>query len=287
MEMRKGFGDASWLFDDKPEEVKQEFNTLFDEAECEMRLAANMIEEHDYLFNVMDLKLHDVSFYLNSEEMEEEYPYSYKESDTLFDLFCNEQYDYYFGEGAQWSDHYLNYIGSTSSFHLISYNGVPSTYTAENRSIEDFIEETMDGDLEVFSYYEPTHEMMFVGDIDYTDIGAIKDELLTIKEHVVGFVYINIDELEILYTAITAFKKNQVQLFKDWLVIYEEKARYEDEDRERIEAETEEARKFITVNFPSIISEGADKYILCGDVDWISMKRDLINNQSYQLLFEM
>ena len=283
MEMREGFGDASLLFDDKPEEMKQEFNTLFDDAEYEMQYAANMIEEHSFLLDKMDLKLYDVNSYLNSEEMEEKYPYSYKIPDVLFNLFCSEQYDYYFGEGAQWSENNMSHIGSSSSFYLCSSNGG----TAIDGGVSEFIDESMEDSLYWFSYFKPMCELRFFGDFECVDIGTIKDELIDIKEHVVSYVYNELSEIEELYNMITEFKKNQVQFFKDWLVEYEEEARYEDEDRKRTEAETEEARKFITINFPSVVSEGADKYILCGDVDWISMKRDLINNQSYQLLFEM
>lgn len=189
-------------------------------ANKQLKKVMRFLQENEKVFSMMDLKLHDVSYYCFT-DFTKDFPTLYKESqemyyDDIFSSFCNYEYDCmieYFGE----NDIAYNpeYIGRTSKFYLSKYVSISCRcpYSIDfQQSIYDLL-------------YENGYTCDCMPDI--TENG-----LIDITDKYINDCYTNIDYIASgdffkdvkkqlsdcikAYEYIADFKNNQVEYFKDF-----------------------------------------------------------------------
>lgn len=208
------------------------YNELLVKANEELKKVTDYIEEHADMFDMHDLKLHDVSYYIYS-EMEKDFPLCYAEVDYgYFETFCNIEYD----EFINWcEEHDINFdkmidrVGRTSKFYLHKWN----------HSDKDVMLYTIIEDLKDWcacQYYTIEN-----GQIIATDIEEYEEDTMYYLSYVAEELYNDFikaiaDMIEV-YEYIKGFKKNQVEYFKDFLYGFEEQLSYEEEMKIKAEKE--------------------------------------------------
>lgn len=170
-------------------------------------------------YDYMDLKLHDVSWYMYK-DMENDFPLCYKEEEEnnvdYFSWFCEEEYDSF----IEWCkenhidfNKMCNHIGRTSRFYLHNWYDSNIDYIIDNIMCN------------VAPYYNNGYyriENGIIIDTDYEDYSEeTEDELLYLIENFKKDFEKEAEDIKTVYQYINDFKTNQVEIFKDFLDYYE------------------------------------------------------------------
>lgn len=227
------------------------FEEKITKANEEIKKVVDYLKEHEEAFRSMNLKLYDANYYFMSDEMKKDFPLTYadnagrNEYDDFY-FFCEDNYDM-FKEDLQESfgidfSKMCYYIGRTSSFYLHDdtieldrYDDIDIDVTIENFICEYYNDNYCNienGSIKIDEYYLD-HE-----DIDYSE--EIEDELDYIINDIYNDVVNYCKDIITVYDIIKNFKDNQVEYFKEYLEIQEERLKEEKEEEERIEKENKE-----------------------------------------------
>lgn len=208
------------------------YKELLAKANEELKKVTDYIKEHEDMFDMHDLKLHDVSYYCYA-DMEKDFPLCYAEEDyRYFETFCDCEYDNF----IEWCNEHdidlekmIDRIGRTSKFYLHKWH----------HSDIDVMLYTIIEDLKGWSacqYYTIEYGQIIATDIDEYEedtmyyLSYIAEELYT------DFLNSIADMIEV-YEYIKGFKENQVEYFKDFLYGYEEQLSYEEDMKIKAEKE--------------------------------------------------
>lgn len=196
------------------------------------------INEHDAMFDYMDLKLHDVSWYCYT-DFEKDFPLTYANATNNcneFYWFCEDSYAYMI---ENFEEHnidvadYFNYIGRTSKFYL-KHNVDYSTY--KRYGIHDIICEI----IEYYSWYNLTSDLNDNGRFEineYTDVEELNSMLDdVINNNLYNYFMDDIEDVIEIYNYIKDFKDNQVEIFKENMACREDDFKYEiEQEKQTIE----------------------------------------------------
>lgn len=234
-------------------------------------------EEHRKAFDYMDLKLHDVSYYCYR-KMEEDFPLCYAndrdEVYSYFYLFCESQYDMFVEDLKEnckidfEKNHHFQ-LGRTSSFYLHNQNifqfdsfqinwywtmnqilsEIYVTYCGNYTEFNKDGSVNLDGSIKyIEEHYQDTegayenlrNELEWLATEMYDDVVEFFEDMLTV------------------YDYISDFKKDQVEIFKEWLQYYED----EFAEEKRKEEEYETTRQNLIARFEnSVLREILNKYV--------------------------
>lgn len=191
--------------------MSKELDKALDMANKEIQKTLDYLEKNSQVFDMYDLKLHDIQSYIWG-KMEKDFPeVGEGEAQYLFDLFCQKSYDIFTYEYD--FDEYRVDVGRTSSFYLqniinqrnegsyidvvaeIIYNQISShlNFDFDKRGLIEL------GEWE-FEHEENTIE----------DLGLVTEYLF---DGAKSFIE---DRLEIA-DYIISFKENQVKYFKEFI----------------------------------------------------------------------
>ena len=185
------------------------------------------ITDNADMFDMLDLKLHNICYYNGGEEMIKQFPLiSEKDMISLFSDFCDESYENFKDEMMEHDidiSTALHYIGHTSKFYLYEntqYNHRTGLLDVEGTLLEILYELSWDG--------------IVIND-DCTLNKEDSDE--TILEDFSNDLYASwrkiFEPMETLYNTIIDFKNHQVEYYKDYLENLEEDEREEKEERDK------------------------------------------------------
>lgn len=208
------------------------YKELLAKANDELKKVTEYIEEHRDMFDMHDLKLHDVSYYIYR-DMEKDFPLCYAEEDYgYFETFCENEYDLF----IEWcNEHDIDFekmidrVGRTSKFYLHKWH---------NSDI-DIMLYTIIEDLKDWcacQYYTIEY-----GQIIATDIEEYEEDTMYYLSYIAEELYIDFlnaiaDMIEV-YEYIKCFKENQVECFKNFMYGYEEQLSYEEDMKIKAEKE--------------------------------------------------
>lgn len=189
-------------------------------ANKQLKKVMRFLQENKNVFSMMDLKLHDVSYYCFT-DFAKDFPTLYEKSQemyygNIFSCFCSYEYDCmieYFGE----NDIAYNpeYIGRTSKFYLSKYVSFSCRYPYGI----DFQQTIYDLLYENGYTCDCMPEITENGLIDTTD-KYLKDCYANI-DYIAGGDFLKDVKKQLsdcikAYAYITGFKNNQVEYFKDF-----------------------------------------------------------------------
>lgn len=232
----------------KESEVKMEQFT--EKANAEIKKVKDYITKNKGMFECMNLKLHDASYY-EFDEMEKDFPLCYGEKDGIsyFNLFCERSYD----DFNDWCkeqkidfDKMRKPLGRTSWFWLTDLVEEYRNEIDWGATMQRIIEQTCD-----IEFYAEIGEDGFIHEenIDYASYDFFaEDEVKEIISKDVDYIAKNlwaefqkeIEDVAKVYEYIKKFKENQVECFKDYISGFEEvkvaeKEREEAYEKERLE----------------------------------------------------
>lgn len=202
-----------------------EYNKLLNKANEELKKVVDYIKQNESMFDYMDLKLHNVSYYCYT-EMKNDFPLVCKEYDDIFERFCDIEYDWFIEwcreEGIDFNKmHYQ--LGRTSKFYLHNWYDKNIDFMLYN-IIED-------GCWYALNYFNLTN-----GVITSTDIEDYEDTTIESLEYIANDFYNDfmnaIEDIKKVYDYIVSFKENQVENFKSFCKYYEEELEYQAEEEE-------------------------------------------------------
>lgn len=202
-------------------------NELLREAQNEVKKVVNFIKTNQKAFDYMDLKCHDISWYMYK-EMENDFPLCHNEIQTnnadYFSWFCETEYNFF----IEWCNE-NNYdfqkmyrqLGRTSSFYL--------------HDLGDDVDDMLYSLLDDNAYFWYSDYIYF----NNGELSAISEE--ESQEEVLNYLandfyddcIKSLDDIIQVYNYIKDFKENQVEIFKSFL------ENYEDSLKEEVERETE------------------------------------------------
>lgn len=202
-------------------------NELKVKANAQIKKAVDYLKESKDMFGYMDLKLHDVSWYMYK-DMENDFPLCYKEAeennDDYFSWFCEEEFDSF----MEWCtesnidfDKMCHQLGRTSSFYLHGWS-------------KDATDMFFDILNEIANYwYESYLTVCEDGSICviYEDDEMSEDAIEYFANDFYDEFIERIEPIKTVYNYITDFKSQQVEIFKEWLDYYEDSLK-EDARRE-------------------------------------------------------
>lgn len=213
-------------------------NELLVKANEEVKKVAEYLKENEDMFDMMDLKLHDASFY----DYEKEFPLCYKDDEentngyNNFYYFCEDNYNMfveYLKENFNIDfEKMKKQVGRTSKFYLADW--IETTHCRLN--IENTID-TLLYNYGVDDCIEFNNDNEIIVRLSHTiEDEEVQEEL----ENVVGFYdwfMEEIKDIKIVYDIIKNFKDNQIEYFKDYLRYKEE--RLQEEINEEVKEQEE------------------------------------------------
>lgn len=194
--------------------VKKLMDTTVTFESVKKILVSELDDRVEYIGQLEDLKLHDVSYYIG-EKLNEIDNLTIKEYETIycriFELFCEDSYNL-FNDTEEENNTKRKYLDKTSKFYIDTncYNGIIDYYYASDFRSEYDIEKK---------------KLMLVDEFLYsvlnTDEVYIEEEFMS-KEDFNYMIneyedFLNtIEEIYNTYKYIKDFKENQVDIFKEW-----------------------------------------------------------------------
>lgn len=232
-----------------------EYKELLNKASSEMKKVVSFIKENKSMFDYMDLKCHDVSYYCYK-DMEKDFPLCYESNNDYFGWFCDEEYDYF----LEWcNDNNIDFnkmyhqLGRTSSFYLQDWHDTNIDFMLYNIITE------------IGYSYSGNYFTLTDGVITSTDYDTYEDATLEDLDYIATEFYNDfmkaIEDIQKVYNYIKDFKENQVEIFKEFLEYYEGeiKSEKEQEEKDRIEKRNKcyeiQAKYDITVEDMRILKE--------------------------------
>ena len=221
-------------------------NELLVKANEEVKKVVIYLKENEAMFDIMDLKLHDVQNY-RWKEMEKDFPLCHKQDENCTDgydtfyYFCDLNYDMFVEDLKESFKIDFNKIrkqvGRTSKFYLADW--IETTHCKLN--IKDTVEALL-CDCATLNYTNITDDFNIepYGDFTLEDEQVI-DELEEISGFYDWFIE-KIEDMKIVYNIIKDFKDNQVEYYKEYLENEEERLQEEIDE----EVAEEEKRKETT-----------------------------------------
>ena len=215
-------------------------NELLVKANEEVKKVADYLKENEDMFDMMDLKLHDASFY----DYEKEFPLCYKDDEentngyNNFYYFCEDNYNMFVEDLKENFnidfEKMKKQVGRTSKFYLADW--IETTHCRLN--VKDTIESLL-CDCATLNYTNITDDFKIVPYGEYTEEDEeVIDELEEISRFYDWFIE-KIEDMKTVYDMIKNFKDNQVEYFKDYLRYEEERLQEEidEEVKEKIKRE--------------------------------------------------
>ena len=228
-----------------------EIKELITKANEQLRRIREYITEHEDMFDSMDLKLHDASFY-EYRDMEKDFPLCFADNegryeDSYFYRFCEVTYDQFTDWCAEEKIDFnkmCHHIGRTSSFFLYDKEIVQR----ENWHIRwDWTMYNCFNELGYSNYYQliefnkegnVDEEETLKFDEDYWTQEEWLDEIKPALQYIIDEMYDDfmkeIEDIVKVYEYIKDTKDNQVEYFKEYLDWNEADLRYE-KDKENAE----------------------------------------------------
>lgn len=218
----------------------------------------NYIKEHEDMFNAMDLKLHDASFY-ECEDMEKDFPLCYSDKEEYnFYRFCDSTYNQFIDWCEEQNIDFramCHSIGRTSSFYLyekelvLRENGkINWSWTLYNifyLGYSNILEFDNEGNIDI--------EESFRCNGDYYTKEEWNEKLKSALQYITDEMYNDfmkeIKNVKKVYEYIKDTKDNQIKYFKEWLEIYEEDLQCDKDKKEKEIAR----RKEIITKMPEIM----------------------------------
>ena len=216
-------------------------NELLVKANEEVKKVVDYLKENEEMFDMMDLKLHDASYY----DYEKEFPLCYKSDEenasgcNNFYYFCEDNYNMFVEDLKENFnidfEKMRKQVGRTSKFYLADW--IETTHCRLN------IENTIDTLL--YNYgtddcIEFNNDNEIVVRLSHTiEDEEVQDEL----KNIVGFYDWFIEEIKdikTVYDMIKNFKDNQVEYFKDYLENEEERLQSDIDEEIEEESKKEE-----------------------------------------------
>ena len=228
----------------------REIKELITKANEQLRRIREYITEHEDMFDSMDLKLHDASFY-EYRDMEKDFPLCFADNegryeDSYFYRFCEATYDQF----ADWCaeekidfNKMCHHIGRTSSFFLYDKEIVQR----ENWHIRwDWTMYNCFNELGYSNYYQliefnkegnVDEEETLKFDEDYWTQEEWLDEIKPALQYIIDEMYDDfikeIEDIVKVYEYIKDTKDNQVEYFKEYLEWNEADLQYEKDKRDK------------------------------------------------------
>jgi len=217
--------------------MKKEMKNKIKNANIEIQKVITYIEENRDMFDSMNLKLHEASYYSYS-KLEQDFnlltddglDYFYRFCDDSFRMFeedLKESYNIDFRK-------YQFQLGRTSSFYLHDRNIVDITarkfsyadtiYQLLYKSYTSNVYISLDDDG-IINSESTMKELETTDNEDYINI--INDELDYITDNLYSDLIDYITDIEIIYDYIKLFKENQVKYFKEYLEQFQEEKEFE------------------------------------------------------------
>ncbi len=220
------------------------FTEITEKADEELSKISDYLKEHEDAFNMMNLKLHDASYYEYS-DLEEEYPetakyYEDAPGESAFYRFCDNTY----GQFTEWCeeesidfDKMRHQVGRTSSFYLHDEgNGV----CLDRRNYNVDIQRSLECLLDNLGYA--------YCDMRFTEDGKLDRAFLKecFPENMENLLYIakgdflkdvqkEYEDVIKVYDYISDTKEHQVEYFKEWLDNEEEWCKEQNEQEAEID----------------------------------------------------
>lgn len=239
-----------------------EIKDLKIKAENEMLKVVEYLRKNENAFHSMDLKLHDVSYYIYT-DMEEDFPLCYK-NDTndeynYFCLFCEDNYNLFIEDlkesfNIDFDKIRVN-IGRTSKFYLHNYIEFYNGNIHYTNSMLNILQE-----FENITCLEIVED--FKISISEYDLKNYKDDVILELEYIINEFYNDTvkhcKDCIITYGVLKDFKENQVEIFKEYLSYYEEELK----EQKEIEEQEENSRLEALNKFSDIQKEIYNKYLI-------------------------
>lgn len=207
------------------------------------------IEENNQMFDMMNLKLHNASYYSYS-ELGSDFPLLENKADDLFYKFASISYDDFLSDlyeikGIRFND-IKEEVGRTSSFYLKA-----DDIRVENMNITTITDILYnDYGYTVLEDYVTILDSKYLYEVDLSDIDVEnREQELEVLEQELDYIIESlfdgfkraIEDVEYTYIYIKSFKDNQVDNFKCFLE-QEEVAEYEEN---KVAEKVEQRRKQI------------------------------------------
>lgn len=229
------------------------FEEKIAKANKEIKKVADYLKEHEEAFQSMNLKLYNANYYFMSDEMRKDFPLTYADNENAklnvwsdFDWFCDDNYnafkeDLEMNFGIDFSK-IQHSIGTTSSFYLHDRNIILLDRRYEDIDIDETINNFVDYycNNQYGNCIEINNNIINVDEEqeDYSE--EIENELDYIISDLYNDVVNYCKDIITVYEIIKNFKDNQVEYFKEYLEIQEERLKEEKEEEERIEKENKD-----------------------------------------------
>ena len=192
-------------------------NELLVKANEEVKKVADYLKENEDMLDMMDLKLHDASFY----DYEKEFPLCYKDDEentsgyNSFYYFCEDNYNMFVEDLKENFnidfEKMRKQVGRTSKFYLADW--IETTHCELN--VENTID-TLLYDYGMADCVEFNNNEIVVRLSHSIEDEEVQDELKAIIGFYDWFIE-EIKDIKIVYDMIKNFKDNQVEYFKNYL----------------------------------------------------------------------
>lgn len=229
-----------------------EIKELVKKANAQCKRIKDYITENEEMFDSMDLKLHDASFY-QYKDMENDFPLCYADSErntenSYFYQFCESSYEQFIEwceeQGIDFSK-ICHHINRTSQFYLYDKDLIQR----DRGKIEfGWTMDTIFNEFVCTNYYQMIEfnddgfideEKSFEYNKEYFTREEWIEELKPILEYIISDMYNDfmgeIEDVKNVYEYIQDTKENQVEYFKDFLEWHEENLRYEKDKADKEE----------------------------------------------------
>lgn len=206
----------------------------------------NYIKEHEDMFNAMDLKLHDASYY-EYKDMENDFPLCYADNkepieSSYFYMFCDSTYNQFINWCEEQNIDFramCHSIGRTSSFYLYEKELVQrengkinwswTMYNIFYLGYSNILEFDNEGNIDI--------EESFRCNGDYYTKEEWNKKLKSALQYITDEMYNDfmkeIEDVKKVYEYIKDTKDNQIEYFKEWLEMYEEDLQCEKDKKEK------------------------------------------------------
>lgn len=206
--------------------MDMEYELLLKDANKGLSKVVEYIKQNKEMFDYMDLKLHDVSYYYYT-EMEKDFPLTYESDKDIFYTFCEDSYD--------------TMVEMLNEAHFIDFDKMRHQV---GRTSKFYLHNWYDKDID-FMLYNILSDISVWWYTDYINIynGVVSADENEEKEAIEPLEYLAtdfykdfmdaIEDIKIVYNYIKDFKDNQVGYFKDYVQDNEEYLQYEKEQIEK------------------------------------------------------
>lgn len=216
-------------------------------ANVEIQKVLDWVKEHEAAFDMMDLKMHNVSYYIYS-GMEDDFPLTYaeeKENKSNYDQFywwCEDMWrsfeEWLEEEGIKWSQ-ICNRVGRTSSFYLHDQNIIEFNRRTGRPDYTNILENFLCNEWNCYTlpikngFIDTEMSLEDYEEYFATDVGYVQDDFY--KEFTDKF-----EDTVKVYEYIKDCKDNQVKYFKEYVANREAELEYEVEQERKYEEERQE-----------------------------------------------